>query len=103
MLKLNDHAEILLIRLLNAIDKMALHGVAIEDWDGKPFESLDLSDYPNPADVPNSPDIMFSQTLGGTTTIVPTAILSEIYSALAGSDAPALEDYISGDWRDETP
>jgi hypothetical protein len=104
MIKLSDNAELLLNRLLNAIDKLALHSVPIEDWDGERFESLDLADYPSPADVPESPSIMLGRSVGGATTIAPTAILSEIWSVLAGDgNSPGLEDYISGDWRDETP
>lgn len=101
ILKLNDNAEILLIRLLIAIDKASLHSISTREWDGVEFESRNLSDYPSPAEVSNSPEILLNRCFEGTTCVIPTAILDEIWSCLAGdANTPGLEDYISGDWRE---
>lgn len=104
-MKLSKDAELLLMRLLNAIDKLPLHTVPLQDWNGIPFDSDVYEDYPNPLDLENSPGIILGKSIGGTTSVVPTAILSEIFRILAGDgENPGLEDFISGDWRerDET-
>lgn len=100
MLKLNDHAELKLIQLLNAIDKIPLHQEYLPEWDGSHF-SDDINDYPNPAEVRNSPQIILSKK-HHPVSVVPSVILDEISSIIAGAPGePGLEDYVSGDWRED--
>ena len=96
MIELTDNAELTLIRLLNALDKLCFHATPLADWDGKPFESRDFADYSAAMDVEDSPSIISDKTFGGTTTVVPTALLEELWETLAGgNNQPGLEDYIT--------
>lgn len=96
MITLTDDGELALIRLLNALDKLCFHAVPLADWDGKPFEGKEFSDYPAAMEVPDSPAIIADRTFGGTTTIVPTVLLEELWETLAGGNNQlGLEDYIT--------
>ena len=94
---MSHQKELLIMQLVNLVDKLALYSRPIDQWDGTNF-SENIENYPVPAEVPSSPSIILSKGFHPVS-VVPSVLLNKIFSVMAGVGAnPGLEDYLTGDW-----
>lgn len=78
MVRLMDKKSLLIGKLANAVDKLAVNAIPLKKWDGVSFGDQSYGDYPGSLEAEGLPDLS-----NETTCLIPQVLLLEMCNILS--------------------